>query len=220
MLGTIGAFGGLVGGILTLDLGVIRSIQASPNGLGVAVAIVLLACLSDAVGNSPLLFIRRMTPTRLAISLLVATLLAAVRLSVWAVSFALVVSLVERRLLDPTRVASIVGLGYAPMLLSVLVVIPTLGPFIAKVLHAWVLVAITASIAVAGELTAREALGASLLAWVVILLLSRTSDPLVVGLLSRLSKRLLGADVMQRTRDLDVVGRTLARPGRRGSTAR
>jgi hypothetical protein len=113
----------------------------------------------------------------------------------------------------------IVGIGYAPMLLSVLVVIPTLGPFIAKLLHTWTLVAITASIVVAGDLSPRAALGTSVLAWLAILVLSRTSDPLVIGLLGRLSRRVLGVDVMQRTREIDLLGRSPSRTAGRGTGA-
>ena len=39
--------------------------------------------------------------------------------------------------------------GYAPMLLSLFVVIPSVGPFIGRWLHAWTLVTILASMAVA-----------------------------------------------------------------------
>jgi hypothetical protein len=202
-------------GILALDLETIRDIQAAPDGLSVAAAIVLLACASDAVGNSPLLFIRRMSPGHIAVSLAVATLLAAVRLAVWAVSFALIASLIERHLVSLPGVVLVVGIGCAPMLLSALVIIPTLGPFIAKLLHTWVLVTITASIIAAGDLTPRGALGTSVLAWLAILVLSRTSDPLVIRLLGALSRRLLGVDVMQRTREIDQLGRTVGRPAAR-----
>lgn len=219
MIDAIGTFLGRVGGVLSLDPGAIRGIQAAPDGPGTATAIVLLACASDALGNSPLLFIRRMSPSRLAVSLAVATLLAAVRAAVWAVSFALIVSLIERRLIPLPRVMLIVGIGYAPLLLSALVLIPTLGPFVAKLLHTWALVAITASIIVAGDLSPRAALGASALAWLVILVLSRTSDRLVVGLLGRLSRWLLGVDVMQRSREIDLQDRLLKRVAGRGMGA-
>ena len=72
-------------------------------------------------------------------------------------------------------------------------------------------------IAVAGDLSPRAALGTSLLAWLAILVLSRTSDPLVIRLLGRLSRRLLGVDVMQRTREIDLLGRPPGRTSDRGT---
>jgi hypothetical protein len=212
VIDAIGEFLGLVGGVFILDLGTIRGIQASPSGLGMAITTVLLSCASDAVGSSPLLFIRRMSPRHILISLVVAILLAVVRLAVWTISFALIASLIERHLVPLPRVMLIVGIGYAPMLLSALVVTPTLGPLIAKLLHAWTLVAIAASIIAAGDLTPQAALSTSVLAWLAILMLSRTSDPLVVRILGGLSRRLLGIDVMQRTREIDLLSQAIGRP--------
>lgn len=141
---TIERFLGLVVGVLTFHLGTIRGLQAASDGLGVAVAIMLLGCVSNALGDSPLLFIRRMAPRQVAITLAIATLFAMVRLAVWAGTFGLAASVVERHLIALPRVLLVVGIGYAPMLLSVLIVLPTLGPFLARVLHLWVLLTVTA----------------------------------------------------------------------------
>ena len=62
MIEAIGTFVASVRGILALDRDVIRSLQTLPSGPLIAVAILLLACVSDVVGNSPLLFIRKMRP--------------------------------------------------------------------------------------------------------------------------------------------------------------
>ena len=68
-----------------------------------------------------------------------------------------------------------------------------------------------ASILVAGDLPPSEALGTTVLAWLAIVALSRTTDPLVLGLLGRLWKEMLGVDVMQRARWSDLWGQRLGR---------
>jgi hypothetical protein len=207
MIHVIGAFFGLVGGVITLDLATIRRIQSDPDGPALATVIVVLACASDAAGNSPLLFVHRMSPRRLFISLGVATLLAIVRLTVWGISIALVISLIEQHLVSLQGVLLTVGIGYSPMLLSALVIIPTLGPFVAKLLHTWTLVTMAASVVAARALPPHAVLGASVLAWLTVLVLSRTTDRLVVSLLGWISMRLLGVDVMRRTRGIDLLRR-------------
>ena len=199
----IGLFLESLRGILALDSDVIRGVQSMPSGPVVAVTILLLACVSDVLGNSPLLFIRRMRPARLATSLGIATILTVVRLSIWVLSFWVVVSVLEGRSVPLARVVLVIGIGYAPMLLSALTLIPTVGPFIGRLLEAWTLVAITSSIAVARALSPWEALVTGLLTVLTVLLLQRTSDRLIVAVLSWLSRRLLGVDVMQRTRAID-----------------
>ncbi len=57
-------------------------------------------------------------PRRLAVSLGVEALLACVRLAIWTLSFWLVVLLLEREAVAPSRVTLVIGLGYAPMVLS------------------------------------------------------------------------------------------------------
>jgi hypothetical protein len=203
--------------VLALDEATIRAVQRAPDGLATAVAILLLACISDVAGNSPLLFIRRMRPLRLVVSLVVQTLLAAVRLGIWMLSFWAIVSLLERDAVALSRVTLVIGMGYAPMLLSALVVIPALGPLIGRALEAWTLVAVTASIAVARDLAPWEALHAGLVALLAVLLVRRTSDRVVVGLLGRLSVRLLGVDVLQRTREIDPRSIATAPPAPRRS---
>jgi hypothetical protein len=200
-------------GIMALDLDAIRGIQAAPNGLRQAVTIILLGCASDAVGNSPLLFVDRIRFGRVVVCLLVETALAAVRVAIWGVCLALVISVLEGRFIPPSRVLLVIGIGYAPMVLGALAIIPTLGAFIAMGLHLWALLAIAASIVAAGDIALRTAISTALLAWLALVVLSRIYDPLVISLLGQLSKRFLGVDVMQRSRHMDLLGRTLVRFG-------
>jgi hypothetical protein len=205
MLDRIGAFFDAVGGILFLDPSAIQGLQTAPNGLTIAIVILLLATVSDVVGNSPVLFFRRMSPGRLAAAMGIETVLSLVRLAIWLGSVAIVLVVLNHGTATLANVVLVIGIGYAPMLWSFLVLIPTVGPFIRRILIAWTLVTITASIAVASQLNPWDVLAAPVAATLVILVVHRSSDRLSMALLSRMSLRFAGVDLMQRTRSMDPV---------------
>ena len=199
----LGAFFNAVGGVLWLDQAAISGLQSAPNGLTVALVILLLATVSDVIGNSPVLFIKRMRPGRLALAFGIETVLSLIRLAVWMLSLWALLLLANRGAVNFETVVLVIGIGYAPMLLSFLVIIPTAGPFIGRVLEAWTLVTVTASVAVAVGISPWEALPAVVVAALVILVVRRTSDRLSVAVLGPLSLKLSGVDLMRRTRRLD-----------------
>src|SRR5689334_9703714 len=124
----------IVGGILSLDPNFILGAQTSPGGLSVAIAILLVATVSDVVGNSPILFFNKMSPGRLVAALGIETVLSLVRLAIWMCSIGILVFAVSQVRLSLTNVVVVIGIGYAPMVWSCLVVIPTMGPLIRRVL--------------------------------------------------------------------------------------
>jgi hypothetical protein len=109
----------------------------------------------------------------------------------------------NRGAVELANVVLVIGIGYAPMLWSFLVVVPTIGPLIGRILIAWTLVTITASIAVASNTSPLEALAAPVVAVLVILLVRRSSNHVSLELLGRVSRQLTGVDLMQRTRAMD-----------------
>jgi hypothetical protein len=193
----------IVGGILSLDPNVILGVQTSPSGLSVAVVILVLATVSDVVGNSPILFFNKMSPGWLVAALCIETVLSLVRLLIWMCSIGILFFAVNQVRLSLANVVVVIGIGYAPMLWSFLVVIPSIGPVIRRVLIAWTLVTMTASIAVAGGSSAWQALTAPVLAALVILVVYRWSNRFSVAVLGRLSRQVFDVDLMQRTRAMD-----------------
>jgi hypothetical protein len=197
------AFGSAVGAILSLDPTAIKAVQTAPNALSIAIWILLLGTVSDVLGDSPLLFFKKMRRGRFAAALGIEAGLSIVRVAIWILSFWILVNLLDLSSVSLTEVVLVVGLGYAPMLLSFLVLIPFLGPVIGRILHAWTLVTILASIAVAANSSPWQVLAPGLVAVLLILLVRRWSDRVSVALLSGVSRSLVGTDVMQRTRALD-----------------
>jgi hypothetical protein len=195
--------GAAVGAMLSLDANAIAQVQASPNALSIAIWILLLGTLSDVIGDSPLLFLKKMRPSRFAAAMAIETGLSIVRAAIWILSFWALIAIVTSSSVSVAEVLLVVGLGYAPMLFSFFVLLPYLGPLIGRLLHAWTLVAILASMAVASNASGWQLLAPGLVAVLLILVVRRWSNRVTVSVLGRISQRMLGADVMQRTRAMD-----------------
>jgi hypothetical protein len=219
VFGQLGAFFDTVGGILSLDPDVILAVQTAPNGLTIAIVILLVATVSDVVGNSPVLFFNRMSPGRLATAMGVETVLSLVRLAIWVCSTAVLLLVVKNGSVTLSNVVLVIGVGYAPMVWSFLVVIPTAGPFIRRLLIVWTLVTITASIAVASSTSPWQAVPAPVVATLVIVVLYRSSNRLSVRVLGRLSRQFVGIDLMQRTQAMDPLLVIAASEHDRGASA-
>lgn len=203
MADQIARFAAAVGAILSLDPTAIHTVQSAPGALSVALWILLLGTLSDVIGDSPLLFINRMRRGRFAAAVGIEAVLSVVRVAIWILSFWILVNLLNLGSVSLAEIVLVVGLGYAPMLLSFLVLIPYLGTLIGRVLHAWTLVTILASIAVAADSSPWQVLAPGLVAVVLILLVRRWSDRVSIALLGGISRKVVGTDVMQRTRAMN-----------------
>ena len=189
--------------MFSLDPNAIHAVQTAPGALSLAIWILLLGTVSDVLGDSPLLFIRKMRRGRFAAAVGIEAVLSVVRVAIWILSFWILVNVLQLGSVSLADVVLVVGLGYAPMLLSVLVLIPFLGPVIGRVLHAWTLVTILASIAVFANSSPWQVLAPGLVAVVLILIVRRWSDRVSVAVLGGISRSLVGTDVMQRTRAID-----------------
>jgi hypothetical protein len=206
---SLGQFLDLAGGVLWLDPNTIQAIAQSPDGLRFALAVLLLGSLSDAVGNSPILFLRGVGGRRFALCLLVDTVLSLLRIAAWIVSLAVLVNLLSQVDVSPAEVTLIVGIGFVPMLLSFLALLPLLGPALLRLLHAWVLLATIAALRAILALSFGQALVFAVLGWAAVLVIGRTVDRVVVRGFGRLTQRLLGVDLLLRFDQVDLVGEVM-----------
>jgi hypothetical protein len=209
----------LLGGVIRLDPDAIRTVAQSPAGLSVAVAILLLSSLSDAVGNSPLLFLSGIGGVRFAVCLLLDTLLSLLRVAIWIVSLAVLTNLLPRADISLAEATLIVGLGLAPMLLSFLALLPLLGPVLLRLLHAWVFVTTIVVLRTLYGLPLGSALAVTAVGWLAVLAVGHTVDRAVVRGFGRLTLRLLGVDLLLRFDRVDLVGRVAAADPLLGSAA-
>ena len=205
-----GQFLELVGGVIRLDPDAMLAIAQSPDGLRVAVVILLLGSLSDAVGDSPVLFLSGVGGGRFALCLLVDTVLAVVRVAIWIVSLVVLVNLFSQAGVSLAQATLVVGIGFAPMLLSFFALLPLLGPVLLRLLHAWVFVTVIVALRTLVGLTLGPALAAAVVGWLAVLVVGHTVDRVVVRGFGRLTRRLLGVDLLLRFDQIDLVGQVAA----------
>ena len=165
----------LVRGALALDPEAFRALlapAAADPGLGLAV--VYLAGLSLALGQSVVLFAQRVSPRRFLSTLAVQAALFLAAFLVWAVS----VWWVARIGFDAARplgeVIAVVGLAYAPQLFGALVLTPYLGGPLQALLSVWTLLATLVAAAAVFGLTPTQAIACTTGGWLLSQLLQRT----------------------------------------------
>lgn len=192
----------LIGGAFSLQFDAFRRVVALPGGFWLALLIVLLAGLSLGVGQSIILFVNRVKPSRFVFSLLLNAILFAfgflfLALSTWLIG--LLPGFVRVPL--PTLV-TVLGLGYAPLLFGFLGALPYLGYPIQNLLSVWNLLSMLVGFAVVARLSASEALTYVLLGWVVKQLLEGTIAQPIAEFGRRLADRVAGVELAKDSREL------------------
>jgi len=165
----------LIQGALALDPEAFQALlgpDAAHQRLGLAV--VYLAGLSMALGQSVALFAERVSPRRFASTLAVQAGLFLAAFLVWALS----VWWVARVGFDAARplrdVVAVVGLAYAPQLFGVLVLVPYFGGPLQAALSVWTLLATLVAASAVFGLTLGQAVACAAGGWLLSQLLQRT----------------------------------------------
>ena len=141
----------------------LAAVPGLPRAGAAALAIVLLAGLAEAAGESVVLFVNRVRPRRFVLSLLVSALIFAFTYLFLAGSVYAVAHLVIGPHVPLLTVTVMVGVAYAPRMLGFLAFLPYFGQPLALVLHGWSVLALLAGVSLVQALAA-VALGALLLA--------------------------------------------------------
>ncbi len=134
-------FWDLVSGAIFLDSEVFRQINLLPDGLTVALIIVLLAGLSQAIGQCIVLFVNRVKPIRFILSLGISSIVFALSYSLWALSIWLTTDFLFDTEVPILLVLRTLGLSYAPQMLGFLIGLPYFGTSIYILLSIWSLLA-------------------------------------------------------------------------------
>ena len=174
----------LLGRVLTLREEPFAWVMREPTGLRLALAVVVLAGLSEALGQSVVLFANRVKPRRFVASLFLSAGLYTAGFVLWALSVWLVGTYVLDSQQSLRTVTKAVGLAYAPYLFSFFVLTPFFGDGVAVALSLWSLLAVLVAVQVTLSLTLSQALLCSALGWVLLQLLRRTvGRPVIWGVL-------------------------------------
>lgn len=178
----------LIRDTLTFRPGTTELLRLGGSALRLAFWVLLAAGLSEAVGESVVLFVNRVSPRRFVISLLISAVIFAVTYLFFALSVYLVARYALDRQVAFSFVAGIVALGQAPRLFGLFVFLPYLGLPVSVALWAWSIAATVLGVAEGLRLAPLEALLAVALGALLLITMQRTvGRPLL--LLARLARR-------------------------------
>jgi len=164
----------IVGAILRRERGVIAAVHDQPGVLYLSVAIVLVAGLSERIGQSVILFVNEIGPRRFVISIFIGSVLFLGGYVLWIASIWVIATLLFRPDVSLLAVIRAVGLGYAPLVFGFLGLIPYFGTGILTILYFWVFVAIVFAVGTVLSLTVYQSVIVSLAGGLVILVMRAT----------------------------------------------
>lgn len=215
MIDVFASFWPLVERVLRLDTNAIQQYTEQPGSAELALLVVLVVGVSEGLGNSVVLFVNRVRPTRFALTLAVFSIILAVTYGFLTLSIFLVARLAFNVQVDYTLVAQIVAFGYAPRVFGLFEFVPMLGRPIALLLDIWSLLAIFAGVAAGLDLVPWQALVTVALGAIVLLTLQRTVGRPLLQLGRWMQRRASGVDLVLDREGLRQIIRDGHRPERK-----
>jgi hypothetical protein len=158
----------VIGGALRLDADAYRALLASPHALRLSAAVLVLVGLSWTLGHSAVLFFNRVPPGRFLGTVVALAFSFVLGVLIWTTLVWLIaVVLLRVRDVPITTAVPIAAFGYAPVVLSVFVLIPYAGLGLETVLNTWALLAMLVAVMASFDLGFFGALLCTLLGWAV-----------------------------------------------------
>jgi hypothetical protein len=168
------SIGEVIGGALSLDPRAYQALQDSSHPLRVSAATLLLVGVSWMIGHCSILFLNRVPPGRFVVTTLALACSFVLGIIVWVAStWPIGVLVFGMRGVPLLRVIPIAAFGYAPLVLSALIIIPYVGAGLETLLNTWALLALVLALSIGFELSLVEALVCALLGWGLTKLLPR-----------------------------------------------
>lgn len=199
----------LIGGAFAFKFNAFQRIATLPDGLWLALLVVLLSGLSLAVGQFIVLFISRVKLWRFAFSLLLNAVLFTVGFLFLTLSTWVICLLPGSTRVPLLTLIEVFGLGYVPQLFGFLGALPYLGYPIANLLSVWNLLAMVVGFAAVARVEVGSALVYVALGWLVKQLLEGTIGQPIARLGRSLADRVAGVDLID-TRE-ELIERVLER---------
>lgn len=171
----------IVAGALQLEPSAFETIVRRRDGLRIALAVLLAAGFSVAIGQSIALFASRVRPWRFVASLAVGSLLFVGSVLIWGAAAALLSAVAFGEVAERGWILRVVGLAHAPRLFGFLILTPYFGTLLGALLTVWTFLAVAIGVRTLFDLGLTEVVAVLGLAWLSIELLSRTlGRPLVM----------------------------------------
>lgn len=192
----------LVRGALALSSDFAEAVVGTPGAGRVAAVVVVLAGLSEALGESVVLFVNRVRPAHFVRSLFISAAIFAFTYLFLAAS----IWVVARLWLQPdagfSQIATVVALAQAPRLFGFLVFLPYFGLPVSVLLWIWSLLATTVGVAELLGLVAWEAAAVVALGSLLLLTLQRTVGRPLLALARIARRRAAGVELVTDRRQI------------------
>lgn len=206
----------LVSGALSLNPEAFRLINILPDASKAALMFVLIAGLSQAIGQCVVLFLNRVKPFRFFLSLLVAAIIFAFSFEFWAFSTWLTSTIVFKGNASFGSVARVLSLSYAPQMFDFLGGLPYLGIPIFVLLSVWSLLGMVTGLNVLTGLGIWGSFICAGLGWLLFQILQRTIGRPIMACGRWLSNKVAGTELDRNRRGFNVPidnsGKSSSRP--------
>lgn len=176
----------LISGVLLLNKETFATVNSLPLSLIASILVVLLAGLSQTLGQSVMLFVNRVKPLRFLLSVAIAAVLFVFNYNFWVLSTWLVAGWFFGVSLPLVEVVQTLGFSYAPLLLGFLMVIPYFGMPILVVLSIWTLMAIATGLGTISALGIWDAFSCCLGGWLVLQFSQRVIGKAIANITSKI----------------------------------
>jgi predicted Abi (CAAX) family protease len=200
-------FWDVLGYVFALNGEAFRIATTVPAGQGLALLVVLLAGLSQGIGQSIILFVNRVRPSRFAISLGINAVLFAFGFLALVVSTWLVTLAPWSKTVPFSQLVTVLGAAYAPLLFSFLGALPYLGVPILNLLSVWHLLALVVGFGAIANLGLANAFGYVALGWMLLQVLQNTVGRPIASLGRRIANQAAGVDLVTSRQELTTTFR-------------
>lgn len=198
-------FWSLVAGVLTLNSETFQLLNHLPLSLIASILVVLLAALSQGIGQSVVLFINRVRPIRFILSLAISAVIFTFNYNFWVLSTWLVATQIFQASLSLLEVIQTFGFSYAPLLFGFLMVIPYFGMPIFIILSVWTLLAIVTGIDAIAHLGLWQVFECCIGGWIVLQISQRLLGRPIAIVSNWLTEQVAGVELITDQLELEQI---------------
>lgn len=197
---------------LRLNPEIMQQVAQDPTTGRAVLVVVLMGGISQLLGQSVVLFVNKVSPTRFALSLLIGGVLFFMNIVIWAVSIWITGTFLFLEQPSLASIVRLVGLGHAPYTFGVFGLIPYLGTGILRVISAWSFLIVLTAVQISFNVSFVAAIVCVGVGWVVITVLTQTIGRPIVAVREWLIARVAGTPLEDRVQDI-LTNFNTPRPG-------
>lgn len=179
---------------------VMKNLPLAPDAAG---RVVILAGLSQAIGQSIILFVNRVKPGRFVLSLAISAVLFGFGYLFWALSTWAMKNLFYPPTIPFNSVRATLGFAYAPQLFSFLVALPYFGVPINVILSIWSFIALLLGLTISLNVDVFDAAICGTLGWLMVQVLQRTIGRPVANFGHWLSNSAAGVNLVTDLKEIE-----------------